>query len=197
MPPCGGVKNAIVIRRLYPQIRGMVGENEARSFELVTTTDGPDPFDPVLNPELFDGVTLRRMAAYGIDLVIIAILLAVAMTAFWVLGVLSFGLLSPILVTVLPFIPLAYHTFFIGGPNAATIGMGLFGVAVRRMDGGQPDYLQAALLTVVFYVSVGVTGWLILLVALFDGRGRTFHDYLCGTVTIRPHLEIEIKTPIP
>ncbi len=173
----------------------MVGENEARSFELATTTD--DPFDPVLNPELFDGVTLRRMAAYAIDLLIVAILVFVAMTAFWVLGVLSFGVLSPVLVTVLPFIPLAYHTFFIGGPNAATIGMGLFGIAVRRIDGGQPDYLQAALLTVVFYVSVGVTGWLILLIALFNGRGRTFHDYLCGTVIIRPHLNIEVKTPIP
>lgn len=173
----------------------MVGENESRSFELVTTTDDPESFDPVINPELFDGVTLRRMAAYAIDLLIIAILLFVAMTAFWVLGVLSFGLLSPVLVTVLPFIPLAYHTYFIGGPNAATIGMGLFGIAVRRMDGGQPGYLQAALLTVVFYVSVGVTGWLILLIALFNGRGRTLHDYLCGTVTIRPPLNIEVKTP--
>ncbi len=191
----GWYVSAIVIRRLYPQIRGMVGDNEARSIQLVTTTD--DSFDPVLNPELFDGVTFRRMAAYAIDLLIVAILVFVAMTVFWVLGILSFGVLSPVLVTVLPFIPLAYHTFFIGGPNAATIGMGLFGIEVRRMDGGRPGYLQAALLTVVFYVSVGVTGWLILLIALFNGRGRTFHDYLCGTVTIRPHLNIDIKTPVP
>jgi uncharacterized RDD family membrane protein YckC len=50
-------------------------------------------------------------------------------------------------------------------------------------------------LTVAFYVSVGVTGWLILLVALFNGRGRTLHDYLCGTVTIRPSVKLEASIP--
>ncbi len=175
----------------------MVGESDVHSFQLVTTAAGPDadPFDPVLNPELFDGVTIRRMAAYVIDLLIITLLVLAAMSSFWVLGMLSFGLLSPFLVAVLPFIPLAYHTFLIGGSGSATLGMRLFGIETRCMDGGHPGYLQAGLLTVVFYVSVGATGWLILLVALFNGRGRTFHDYLCGTVIIRPHLNIEIATP--
>ena len=169
-----------------------------RSFELVTTADGPgaDPFDPTLNPELFDGVTVRRLTAYVIDLLIIGLLVLAAMSAFWVLGILSFGVLSPFLVAILPFIPLAYHTFLIGGPGCATLGMRLFGIETRRMDGGHPGYLQAGLLTVVFYVSVGATGWLILLVALFNGRGRTFHDYLCGTVAIRPRLNIEVAAPI-
>lgn len=179
--------------RFYPQIRGMTGVNESQSSELVIGSKGPEPFDPIDNPELFDGVTLRRMAAYGIDATIVAVLMTIAMTVFWVLGVLSFGVLSPVLVAVLPFIPLAYHTFFIGGINAATVGMRLFGLQVRRMDGGQPDYLQAALLTVVFYVSVAFTGWLILLVALFNGRGRTLHDYMCGTLVVRPHLNLELK----
>jgi len=182
----------------------MVGQGDSRSFELVTSANdpgadsreaGPDPFDPVLNPELFDGVTIRRIAAYMIDLVIIGILVLVAMATFSVLGLLSFGLLSPVLIAVLPFIPLAYHTILIGGPRCATFGMRLFGIENRRMDGGHADYLQAGLLTVVFYVSVGFTGWLILLVALFNGHGRTFHDYLCGTLTIRPHLNIEVIEP--
>ena len=175
----------------------MVGEGDSGSFQLVTTAEGLDSelFEPVLNPELFDGVTVRRMAAYTIDLAIIGLLVLAAMSGFWVLGMLSFGLLSPFLVAVLPFIPLAYHTFLIGGSDHATLGMRLFGIETRCMDGGYPDYLQAGLLTVVFYVSVGATGWLILLVALFNGRGRTFHDYLCGTVIIRPHLNIEIATP--
>jgi uncharacterized RDD family membrane protein YckC len=180
----------------------MVERSDSRSFEVVTVASGPetdslgpDPFDAVLNPELFDGVTLRRLAAYMIDLAVIGLLLLVAMATFSVLGMLSFGVLSPVLFAVLPFIPLAYHTILIGGPRCATLGMRLFGIENRRLDGGHADYLQAGLLTVVFYVSVGVTGWLILLVALFNGQGRTFHDYLCGTVTIRPHLNIDVITP--
>lgn len=168
-----------------------------RSFQLVTTADGPgaDPFDPALNPELFDGVTIRRIAAYVIDFLIIALLVLTAMSAFWVLGILSFGVLSPFLVAILPFIPLAYHTILIGGPESATLGMRLFGIETRRMDGGHPGYLQAGLLTVVFYVSVGATGWLILLVALFNGCGRTLHDYLCGAVVIRARQYIEAAAP--
>ena len=174
----------------------MADKSDARSFELVTAVGGPEPFDPALNPALFDGVTIRRITAYGIDFLIISLLILVAMSVFWVLGILSFGVLSPFLVVLLPFIPLAYHTFLIGGPGSATLGMRLFGIETRRMDGGYPGYLQAGLLTVVFYVSVGATGWLILLVALFNEHGRTLHDYLCGTVTIRPHLKIEVPTTI-
>ncbi len=170
-----------------------------RRSVLVTTMDGPgaDPFDPALNPDCFDGITIRRIAAYMIDLLVIGVLLLVATSAFWVLGVLSFGMLSPVLIAILPFVPLAYHTLLIGGPRSATLGMGLFDLEARRMDGGHPDYLQAGLLTVVFYVSVGVTGWLILLVALFNGRGRTFHDYLCGMVTIRLRPAIDVIEPGP
>lgn len=168
-----------------------------RRSELVATTDDDGPFDPALNPEYFDGVTLRRMAAYMTDLLIIGVIVLAAASAFWVLGVLSFGMLSPVLIAVLPFIPLAYHTILIGGPRSATLGMGLFDIEARHISGGHPDYLQAALLTVVFYVSVGVTGWLILLVALFNGRGRTFHDYLCAMVTIRARPAIDVIEPGP
>ena len=55
---------------------------------------------------------------------------------------------------------------------------------MRRIDGERPGYLQAALLTVVFYVSVAATSWLILLIALFNQRGCTLHDYLCGTLVV-------------
>ena len=44
--------------------------------------------------------------------------------------------------------------------------------------------LQAALVTIVFYVSVALTGWLVLVVALFNNQRRTLHDYLCGTIVI-------------
>ncbi len=164
--------------------------------ELVATAGEPlnEPFDPAANPEFFARVTLKRVVAYLIDFAIIGILSLVALAAFWILGVLSFGLLSPLFAVLLPFIPLAYHTAFIGGPESATPGMRLFGIEVHRIEGDRPGYLQAALQTVVFYVSVGLTSWLILLVALFNGRGRTFHDYLCGTVTIVAPKRVAVRT---
>ena len=165
--------------------------------ELVATAGERlnDFFDPVANPEFFARVTLKRVVAYLIDFAIIGILSLAALAAFWVLGVLSFGLLSPLFAVLLPFIPLTYHTAFIGGPESATPGMQLFGIEVHRMEGDRPGYFQAALQTVVFYVSVGLTSWLILLVALFNERGRTFHDYLCGTVTIVAPKRVEVRAP--
>jgi uncharacterized RDD family membrane protein YckC len=165
--------------------------------ELVVTAGERlnDPFDPAATPEFFAGVTLKRVVAYLIDFAIIGILSLVALAAFWVLGVLSFGLLSPLFAVLLPFIPLAYHTAFIGGPESATPGMRLFGIEVHRIEGDRPGYLQAGLQTIVFYVSVGLTSWLVLLVALFNGRGRTFHDYLCGTVTIVAPKRVEVRAP--
>ena len=165
--------------------------------ELVTTAGERlnDPFDPAANPEFFLGVTLKRVVAYLIDFAIIGILGLIAIAAFWILGVLSFGLLSPLFAFLLPLIPLAYHTAFIGGPESATPGMRLFGIEVHRIEGDRPGYLQAGLQTAVFYVSVGLTSWLILLVALFNGRGRTLHDYLCGTLTIVAPKRIEVRAP--
>ena len=142
-----------------------------------------DRFDPAANPEFFDGITMRRVFANFVDFLIIAVLSGLAVSALVVLKILSFGLLAPLFV-VLPIIPIAYHTVFVGGPDSATPGMRLFGIEVHRIEGDRPDYLQAGLLTAVFYGSIILTSWLILLVALFNGRGRTFHDYLCGTVTI-------------
>ena len=129
------------------------------STELATV-DGEraeDPLDPLIRPEIYDGVIVRRVVAYLVDLIIIALATLLAMATFAVLGVLSFGVLSPALAVMLPLIPLTYHTAFIGAPASATLGMRLFALEVRRIEGGRPGYLQAAPLTIVFYVTVGVT----------------------------------------
>lgn len=160
--------------------------------EPTTSSERRDdaPFDAARDPELFSGITLRRIAAYLVDALIIGLITLLALGALSVLGVMTLGLLSP-LVALLPLIPLTYHTLLIGGPDSATLGMRLFDVEVRTLDGGYPGYLLAALQTMVFYLSVGLTSWLILLVALFNARGRTLHDYLCGTLAVRTARRLE------
>ncbi len=137
------------------------------------------PPDPLNRADLFEGIIVKRVLAYLID---VAILLGV--TGFlWLLVVLTLGLLGGIAAILTPLIPLAYHTLLVGGPDSATIGMRMLGIHVRRLDGGAPDYAQAALLTLVFYASMALSG-LLLVVAFFNERGRCLHDYLSGTVTV-------------
>jgi uncharacterized RDD family membrane protein YckC len=63
--------------------------------------------------------------------------------------------------------------------------MQLFDTEVRSWTGERPGYWQAFLMTVLFYVSIGITGLLILLVVFFNERRRTFHDLLSGTIVVR------------
>lgn len=146
--------------------------------------------DPWLHPELFAGVTLRRILAYGVDVVLVA-MLAVAV---WIVGslltILSFGLLFPAKVLALALLPLAYHVAFLCSSASATLGMRLFGLRLLSLSpdsaawGGRPTLIQAMIQVVAFYGSMALTGALILVVALFNARRRTLHDWLAGTVVV-------------
>lgn len=133
---------------------------------------------------LFEGVTRKRVFAFLIDVLALMVLGMALTTVGTILGVLSFGLLSAPLALLSMLLPLAYHTVLIGGPQSATLGMRAMGLEVRTWDNRRPGYLQAALQTVVFYVTVFATNFLILLVVFFSDRRRTLHDMLCGTVII-------------
>lgn len=141
--------------------------------------------DPAVRPELFEGVLWRRALAYLIDLCVIGAILVAAWVLFAVLTVLSLGLLAPGLWLLFGLIPLAYHTLLVGGPRAATLGMRVFDLELRSWDGERPMLLQALTHAVLFYLSVGATGSLILLFALFNRRKRTLHDLLSGMLMVR------------
>ena len=135
--------------------------------------------DAMTHPELFDGIIFRRVVAYLLDVVI----LSGAVLFLWFLVVMTLGLLGPIAALITPALPLAYHSLLIGGPNSATIGMRLMGIEVRRLDGGRPDLGQALVQTLLFYVTLALTG-LLLIVAFFNDQCRCMHDWLSGTLTV-------------
>src|SRR5712691_11117399 len=141
--------------------------------------------DPVSHPELFVGVRRRRFFAYLIDAFCIGAILVMAWLLFALLTVLSFGLLAPALWFVFGLIPLAYHTLLVSGPRSATLGMRAFGLELRSWDGERPVFLQALAHTLLFYLTVGATAGLILLLVLFNRRKRTLHDVLSGMLMIR------------
>jgi uncharacterized RDD family membrane protein YckC len=143
-----------------------------------------EPPEPYASAEFYEGVIWRRVVAYGVDLFILGIVAVFAWIALGALTVLSFGLLSPLWL-LYGLIPVAYHTLLLAGPRSATLGMRLFGIELRSWTGERPLLLQALIQTVLFYLSIAATCSLILLVALFNRRRRTFHDFLAGTMVIR------------
>ncbi|WP_460020792.1 RDD family protein [Magnetospira thiophila] len=159
----------------------------------MTTTlpslEGADPRwsdqapDPLKYPDFYDGIVFKRLLAFFLDGAIIVGL----MVGGWVISLFAtvgtFGLLSP-LFAILILIPLIYHTLMIGGERSATLGMRALGIEVRRWDGGRPDYLQAAIQTLLFYGSIAATSTLILVIGLFNDRRRCLHDYLSGSVIV-------------
>ncbi len=155
--------------------------------------DAPDDFggpvpDPVDGWKHYDRVIIRRAVGYIIDILVIALLEAAVLSLAIFLGFLTWGLLTVPLFSIAALVPFAYHTLLIGGSRSATLGMRVMGVEVHRMEGGAPDYVLAALVTIVFYVTVGLF-WPILAVALFNRHKRPLHDLLCGTVVLNSDLD--------
>jgi uncharacterized RDD family membrane protein YckC len=130
-----------------------------------------------------DGVLLRRALAYLLDLVFMGVVSAVIALPLMMLTVLSFGLIHFYMIAA--FVPLLYGTLLIGGRASATWGMRLMDIGYRRLDGGRPSHVEAFLVTLLFYVSIGLTIWLILLVPLLSARRRTLHDMICGLLMAR------------
>jgi uncharacterized RDD family membrane protein YckC len=125
------------------------------------------------------------------DLVVIGLLIWVLWLGLLVLGVITLGLAWTLMGLPGVVVPLAYHSLLISGPRAATLGMSLpapespfAGPPWAEVEGGRPTLFQAIIQTVMFYLSVVTTGSLVLVVALFNPRRRTVHDWLAGTVVV-------------
>ena len=153
------------------------------------------PPNPLAHPALYDGLIWRRLLAYIVDCAIIGLLLTAGWVSLTVLGVLSFGLLLPLVPILIALIPLAYHALQVGSRHHATLGMRLFDLEVRTWTGDVPDAWQGFLMAALFYATLAVTCSLILLVVLFNDRRRTIHDYLSGVVVVRGTMSARLIAP--
>lgn len=147
----------------------------------------PHAYDPAVNPELFEGVLARRLVAFLIDLVIIALPLIAAAIFIFVLGLITFGfgwalfwVLSPGSVIWALF----YYGMTLGGPQSATLGMRTMNLQMRTWYGAPSYFVLGAVHAIVYWISVSVLSPFILLVGFFNARRRLLHDFLVGTVII-------------
>src|SRR5438067_6990407 len=147
----------------------------------------PHAYDPIANPELFEGVLARRCLAFVIDVIIIAIPVVFAAMFIFIVGLVTLGLgwvlywlLSPAAVIW----ALCYYGLTFGSPASATLGMRVMDIEMRTWYGAPAYFVLGAVHAVVYWVTISFLTPLILLVGFFNERRRLLHDILLGTVVI-------------
>jgi uncharacterized RDD family membrane protein YckC len=133
----------------------------------------------------YSGVLSRRVFAFIIDYVLVALLWIPAAVVVFFIGVLTLGLgfmLYPVLFLL---VAAVYFGLSLGGPSQATPGMKAMGIAMVRVDGQKIDFMTAMVHLVLFWIINSVLTPLILLVGLFTDRSRLVHDLLIGTAAVR------------
>ena len=147
----------------------------------------PHAYDPADHPELFDGVLSRRLIAFVIDLVVVAIpivFLAMLIFAFGVVtlgfGWILFWFVSPISVIWV----ILYFGLTLGGARSASVGMRMMDIEMRTWYGAPAYFVLGAIHVIAFWFSVSFFTPLILLVCFFNHRRRLLHDIVLGTIII-------------
>jgi uncharacterized RDD family membrane protein YckC len=159
----------------------------------------PHAYDPMTNPELFEGVLARRCIAFLIDVVIIFIPVLFAVIFIFIFGVITLGLgwalywlLSPATVIW----AIVYYGLTFGSPASATIGMRIMDLEMRTWYGAPCYFVLGAVHAVVFWVTVSFLTPFVLLVAFFNHRRRLLHDMLVGTIVINNPARAQALRPI-
>jgi uncharacterized RDD family membrane protein YckC len=147
----------------------------------------PHAYDPVTQPEYFEGVLARRAIAFFIDLIVIGIPIVFAALFILIFGFVTLGLgwvlfwlLSPATVIW----ALVYYGMTLGSPRSATIGMRVMDLEMRTWYGAPCYFVLGAVHAIVFWVTVSFLTPFILLVGFFNERRRLLHDILVGTIVI-------------
>jgi uncharacterized RDD family membrane protein YckC len=151
------------------------------------TEAGPRAYNPVAYPELFEGVPARRVLAFAIDMVIIAIPVIFAGMFIFLFGLVTFGLGWALFLVITPATviwALFYYGITMGGSASATIGMRAVDLEIRTSYGAPCYFLLGAVHALAFWVLISALTPLILLVALFNERRQLLHDMLLGTIVI-------------
>src|ERR1044072_2856333 len=107
----------------------------------------PHAYDPVANPELFEGRVARRVVAFLIDFLILSIPVVFVSMFIFVVGIVTFGLgflFYGLLWPAMVIWALAYYGLTLGGPASATIGMRVMDIEMRTWYGAAGYFVGGA-----------------------------------------------------
>lgn len=130
------------------------------------------------DPNALPGLRRRRVFAWAIDVAICSLLGFAAAIPATFAGIVSFGVLWAPAWLAVGLIPLAYNALLVSGARRSTWGQRLAGIQLETAEGTQAGLLQAAAHFVIFVLSIGMTGGLILIWTFFNGDKALFHDTL-------------------
>jgi uncharacterized RDD family membrane protein YckC len=154
----------------------------------------PHAYDPVVSPELFEGVMARRVIAFIIDVVIIVLPVAFAAIFIFILGLVTFFIgwaLFRLLYPATIIWAIFYYGLTFGSPASATIGMRIMDLEMRTWYGAPAYFVLGGVHAIIYWISVSIFTPLILLVGFFNERQRLLHDILVGTVVINNPLRAQ------
>jgi uncharacterized RDD family membrane protein YckC len=151
----------------------------------------PHAYDPQVSPDLFEGVLARRLIAFVVDLVILAIpivlgamfIVASTIATLGIAGIL-FALLSPLYWPLIVIWAICYYGFTLGSAASATVGMRAMDLEMRTWYGSPCYFVLGAVHAIVFWITISFLTPLVLLVGFFNARKRLLHDMLVGTIVI-------------
>jgi uncharacterized RDD family membrane protein YckC len=145
----------------------------------------PDLPDPSTAPELFDGVLMRRVLAYLLDVALLIAAATIVGVVSVILGFFTLGIPWLMLPIVIPAIILGYYAITLGSPMRATVGMSVFDIVLVPARGYPLDGWKILIHPLVFWITVWVAWPISLAVALFTPRQQMVQDLVTGTIMLR------------
>lgn len=147
----------------------------------------PHAYDPALNPELFEGVLPRRIVAFIVDVIVVAVPVVLAAIFIFAFGLVTLGLgwgLYWFFPPATVIWAIVYFGVTLGSPRSATVGMRVMDLEMRTWYGAPAYFVLGAVHAIGFWFTISFLTPFILLVCFFNERRRLLHDILLGTVVI-------------
>lgn len=141
--------------------------------------------DPRTAPELFDTLLTRRVIAYLVDVIIIALILGVVSIVGMIFSIFTAGLGLIGLVIALPASVVFYYAVTLGSPKRATVGMQLQDIVLTTTRDQPLDGWKVFLHPFIFWMTCWILPPFSYFVALFTPRRQMLHDLLTGTMMVR------------
>lgn len=138
--------------------------------------------DPLRDSQFYEGVPLRRFAAFVIDFIIITVL---GLVGAFIVALGTFGLGTPLMFLIFLLTGFLYRWLLLRH-RSATIGMIMTGIEIRNAQGEKMDQSGAFLHTFGFMITFSfaplmLIGWFLM---MSDPYKRLMHDLVLGSAAI-------------
>lgn len=142
--------------------------------------------DPERDRQFYEGVPMRRLVAFLVDVVLILAIDVAVIAVLVVLGLVTFGLAWLFIGVAWFALGFFYRLWTLGSGRSATPGMRLTGIEIRNAAGRRLTMNEAAIHTCGLYVTLFFLPLQVISVLMmgFGPRGRGLHDLPLGTTAI-------------